>query len=95
MASVSPQQMGKAAGTFNIVRQIGGALGIAILAAVFAAHGNAASPIAFTDGFAAAIVAAAAMAFLGAACGLFAAGRRQVVAPDPTADGTAQVAGVA
>jgi len=102
MASVSPQQMGKAAGTFNTVRQIGGTLGIAILAAVFAAHGDVTSPDSFTDGFAAAMVAAAAMAFLGAASGLFAAGRRPVVAAEATGTGTdagtgtgtAEVAGV-
>ena len=40
MTSVPPPLMGKAAGTFSTVRQLGGALGIAVLAAVFAAHGT-------------------------------------------------------
>jgi hypothetical protein len=80
MSTVPVALMNKASGTFNTVRQVGGALGIAILAAVFAAHGNDRSPLAFANGFAAAIVAAAVMAFVGAASGLFAPGRKPVVA---------------
>jgi len=76
MTSVPPAMMGKAAGTFSTVRQLGGALGIAVLAAVFAAHGSDLTPNGFADGFSAAMVAAALMAFGGAATGLFAPGRR-------------------
>jgi EmrB/QacA subfamily drug resistance transporter len=81
MAAVAPSSMGKAAGTFNTLRQLGGALGVAILAAVFAAHGSDRSPAQFADGFSAAIVASAVMALLGAAAGLLAPGRRR--APEP------------
>ena len=77
MTSVPPAAMGKAAGTFSTVRQLGGALGIAVLAAVFAANGSDRSPVEFADGFSAAITAAAIMAFLGAASGLLAPGRRR------------------
>jgi hypothetical protein len=73
--------MNKAAGTFSTVRQVGGALGIAILAAVFAAHGSDRSALSFTDGFSAAMTAAAVMAFAGAASGLLAPGRRAPAAP--------------
>ncbi|MCU1613763.1 MAG: drug resistance transporter, EmrB/QacA subfamily [Frankiales bacterium] len=76
MASVPTASMSKAAGTFSAVRQVGGVLGIAILAAVFAAHGSDRSPREFADGFAAAMVAAAILALLGAASGLLAPGRR-------------------
>ncbi|MDT4894880.1 MAG: hypothetical protein QOE97_3915 [Pseudonocardiales bacterium] len=76
MTSVPPQSLGKAAGTFSTLRQLGGALGIAILAAVFAANGSDRSPAQFADGFSAAIVAAAVLAFAGAAAGLLAPGRR-------------------
>ncbi|GAA5178934.1 DHA2 family efflux MFS transporter permease subunit [Rugosimonospora acidiphila] len=79
MTSVSPASMGKAAGTFSSVRQLGGALGIAVLAAVFAANGSDRSPAQFADGFSAAILAAALMAFLGAVFGLFAPGRSSVM----------------
>jgi EmrB/QacA subfamily drug resistance transporter len=89
MTSVPPASMGKAAGTFSSVRQLGGALGIAIVAAVFAANGSDSSPAQFADGFSAAIIAAALMAFLGAACGLLAPGRRSVT------EGAAATAGAA
>jgi hypothetical protein len=89
MTSVPPSLMGKAGGTFSTVRQLGGALGIAVLAAVFAAHGSDQSPAGFADGFSAAMVAAALLALAGAATGLLAPGRRPAppatpaVAPTP------------
>jgi hypothetical protein len=46
---------------------------------VFAANGNATTPLGFADGFSAAMIAAAALAFAGAASGLLATGRR----PEP------------
>ncbi|MGX1471525.1 UNVERIFIED_CONTAM: EmrB/QacA subfamily drug resistance transporter [Streptomyces canus] len=75
MTSVPPQSMGKAGGTFSTVRQLGGALGIAVLAAVFAAHGSDRSPEEFADGFSAAIITSAVLAFVGAASGILAPGR--------------------
>jgi MFS family permease len=83
MTSVPPQSLGKAAGTFSTLRQLGGALGIAILAAVFAANGSDHSPTQFADGFSAAIIAAAVLAFAGAATGLLAPGRRSATATAP------------
>ncbi|WP_405885967.1 MFS transporter [Streptomyces longwoodensis] len=81
--------MGKAAGTFTTVRQLGGALGIAVMAAVFGSVGGEASPAAFTDGFSAAVTAAGALALVGAAFGLLAPGRRRAAVPDdPADDGT-------
>jgi EmrB/QacA subfamily drug resistance transporter len=91
MSSVPVSSMSKAAGTFSTVRQLGGALGIAILAAVFSAHGTDRSPLGFADGFSAAMIAAAVMAFAGAASGLLAPGRRRV--PGPAVGATAPVAG--
>jgi MFS family permease len=85
MTSVSPALMGKAAGTFSTVRQLGGALGIAVLAAVFAAHGTDKTPEGFADGFSAAMIAAALMALAGAVTGLFAPGRRPVPPAAPPA----------
>lgn len=77
MGAVPPASMGHAAGTFNTVRQLGGAIGIAILAAVFAAHATSSSALQFADGFAAAMTAAAMMAFVGAAAGLLLPGRQR------------------
>ncbi|MFF2550212.1 MFS transporter [Nocardia sp. NPDC058058] len=62
--------VGAASGTYNALRQLGGAFGIAVPAAVFAATGGYASARSFTDGFTAAIIAGALLALLGAAAGL-------------------------
>ncbi|MDT5015783.1 MAG: hypothetical protein QOD39_1943, partial [Mycobacterium sp.] len=84
MTSVPVHSMSKAGGTFSTVRQLGGALGVSVLAAVFAANGNALSPNGFADGFSAAMVAAAVLAFAGAASGLLAPGRPRVPQAAPT-----------
>ena len=68
--SVPPRYIGKASGTFNTLRQLGGAFGVAVLVAVFAAVGGYASPKAFSDGFAAAIGFSAVLALAGAFAGL-------------------------
>ena len=70
VGSVPPGDIGKASGVFSTMRQLGGAFGIAILAAVFAAAGSYASPPAFSDGFATAAAAAAGLALAGALAGL-------------------------
>jgi hypothetical protein len=62
--------IGAASGTFNTVRQLGGAFGIAITTAVFTAQGGLGSAKTFSDGFGAAIATAAALALVGAAIGL-------------------------
>ncbi|MET8874600.1 DHA2 family efflux MFS transporter permease subunit [Nocardia sp. NPDC004604] len=62
--------IGAASGTFNTLRQLGGAFGIAVPAAVFATIGGLDSEQAFSDGFVGAIGTAAALALAGAAIGL-------------------------
>ena len=47
IGAVPPAEIGKAAGTFNTLRQLGGTFGIAILAAVFTSTGSYASARAF------------------------------------------------
>jgi EmrB/QacA subfamily drug resistance transporter len=44
LSHLAPQHIGKASGTFTMVRQLGGALGIALAVAVFARQGSYASP---------------------------------------------------
>jgi EmrB/QacA subfamily drug resistance transporter len=70
MTSVPPQFIGKASGAFNTLRQLGGAFGVAVLVAVFASTGSYSSAQAFTDGFAAAIGACAALSLVGAVAGV-------------------------
>jgi hypothetical protein len=68
------------------MRQLGGAFGVAILAAVFAAAGSYASPGAFSDGFAPALGAAAGLALAGGLAALALPGRRSQVATAPVGD---------
>ena len=67
MSSVAPASIGKASGTFNMVRQLGGVFGVATLVAVFTGAGSYASVNTFSDGFTAALGVAAALSALGAA----------------------------
>lgn len=77
VSSVATSEIGKASGTFTMLRQLGGVFGVAILAAVFAGAGNFHSPQAFSNGFDAAIRVAAALALVGALAGLALPGRRK------------------
>jgi EmrB/QacA subfamily drug resistance transporter len=70
IAAVPTAAIGAASGTFNTVRQLGGAFGIAITTAVFTAGGGLGSATAFSDGFSSAIATAAALSFAGAVIGL-------------------------
>lgn len=66
VSAVAVSDIGKASGTFNMLRQLGAALGVAILATVFAGVGSFGSPQAFSNGFAPAMEVSAALSFLGA-----------------------------
>ena len=77
MTSVAPQHIGKASGTFSTLRQLGGAFGVALAVAVFAAAGGYASPAEFSDGFAAALAACAGLSLVGALAGLGLPARRR------------------
>ena len=83
MTAVAPADIGKASGTFNMLRQLGGVFGVAICAAVFAAHGGYASAAEFTRGFGPAMGACAGLALLGALAGLAIPRRREPVAVEP------------
>jgi EmrB/QacA subfamily drug resistance transporter len=83
MNSVPPAYLGKASGTFNSARQLGGVLGIAVLSAVFAANGSYSSARGFEDGAAPAMVVAAGLAFAGALAATLVAARRDPAAPAP------------
>ncbi len=50
LASVRPEQAGQASGANNAIREVGGVLGVAVLASVFTAHGGYTSPHAFLTG---------------------------------------------
>jgi EmrB/QacA subfamily drug resistance transporter len=73
--AVAANEIGQASGTFNMLRQLSGVFGVAILAAVFAGVGSFSSARAFSNGFASAISVAAALALVGAIAGLVLPGR--------------------
>jgi hypothetical protein len=78
------------------MRQLGGAFGVAVLGAVFAATGGYSTPAAFSRGFAAAFAVAAGLALAGAAAGTILPGRGNRPAATTTpagAHGATQVPG--
>jgi EmrB/QacA subfamily drug resistance transporter len=86
--AVKAGEIGKASGAFNMFRQLGGAFGVSILAAVFAATGSLGGARAFSSGFASALSVAAALSLLGAIVSLVLPGR-QAKEIEPTQSETA------
>jgi EmrB/QacA subfamily drug resistance transporter len=76
LQSVRPEEAGQASGATNAIRELGGVLGVAVLATVFSHHGSYASPAAYTSGMTAAIWVGAAVLLAGAVAALFVPGRR-------------------
>jgi EmrB/QacA subfamily drug resistance transporter len=50
LSSVRTDQAGQASGATNAIRELGGVLGVSVLASVFSSHGGYASPQSFVDG---------------------------------------------
>jgi EmrB/QacA subfamily drug resistance transporter len=83
--AVAASEVGQASGLFNMLRFLGGAFGVAILVAAFAATGSLASPADFGSGFTTAIFAAAGLSLAAAVAGLWQPRRRDVAEPQATA----------
>lgn len=64
--SVPQEQIGKASGANNTVREVGGALGIAVMTAIFTASGSYATGQAYVDGLNPAVLVAAGVLLAGA-----------------------------
>jgi EmrB/QacA subfamily drug resistance transporter len=80
-SNVPPADIGTASGAFTTMRQLGGAFGVAVLGAAFAATGSYASPSTFSHGFTTAFAAAAGLALAGAAAGTILPGLRGRASP--------------
>jgi EmrB/QacA subfamily drug resistance transporter len=76
MRSAPAPMIGKASGTYNTLRQLGGVFGLAICAAVFAARGGYGSPARFAAGFGPALGTCAGLAGVAVVAGLFLTARR-------------------
>ena len=70
LGSVADSEIGKASGTFNMLRYLGGVLGIAVAVAVFAANGSLGSAQEFSNGFVVALYVSATLSLAGAVAGL-------------------------
>ncbi|WLQ41334.1 DHA2 family efflux MFS transporter permease subunit [Streptomyces laculatispora] len=76
MSSVRPGEQGIASGANNALREVGGALGVAVLATAFSSQGGYDSPQTFTDGTVLAVWIGAAVVALAALVALMIPGRR-------------------
>jgi EmrB/QacA subfamily drug resistance transporter len=84
LGSVRQVEAGQASGATNAIRELGGVMGVAVLASVFTTHGSYASPQAYTDGMIPAVWVGAAVLAVGALVALLIprkAGRATAAAP--------------
>jgi hypothetical protein len=86
VGAVAVPDLGKASGTLSAIRQLGGVFGVALTVAVFARAGSHATPLAFSQGFAAANAVAAMLSLAGAGAGLFLPGTGGKARVAPSAD---------
>ncbi|HET9460694.1 MAG TPA: DHA2 family efflux MFS transporter permease subunit [Gaiellaceae bacterium] len=70
LSAVRPQEEGKASGANNSIREVGGVLGVAVLASIFARYGGYESPQTFTDGLVPALWIGAGVLAVGSAIAL-------------------------
>jgi len=70
LSSVRAEEEGKASGTNNAIREVGGVFGVAVLASVFSHYGGYASPQSFVDGLTIATWVGAAVVGAGAVIAL-------------------------
>jgi EmrB/QacA subfamily drug resistance transporter len=85
VSTSAPADIGRASGAYSTMRQLGGAFGVAVPAAVFGATGGYASAATFSDGFSPAIGTAAGLALAGALVGVLLPGTARPVRPAPGA----------
>jgi MFS family permease len=77
LSSVRPEEAGQASGATNAIRELGGVMGVAVLASVFSSHGSYASPQSYADGLQAALPYGAAVLAVGAVVALAVPGIRE------------------
>jgi hypothetical protein len=78
LTSIALEHVGKASGALSMIRQLGGAFGVAVQVAVFAAAGSYSSADTFIAGARPALGACAGLALLGATAGTALRPRRAV-----------------
>src|SRR5215208_7222389 len=77
LGAVRPQEAGQASGANNAIRELGGVLGVAVLAAVFTGAGGFETPQAFVDGLVPALWAGSGVLVAGGLIALLIPGKRR------------------
>jgi EmrB/QacA subfamily drug resistance transporter len=81
LSAVRPQEEGKASGTNNAIREVGGVFGVAVLSTIFSQSGSLGSTQGFVDGAVPALWVGAAVVAVGALVALMLPRRRRAVEP--------------
>jgi MFS family permease len=92
LGAVRPEEAGQASGATNTIREIGGVLGVAVLATVFSSNGGMVSPQAYVDGLVPAVWVGAAVLAFGALVALLIPRRTRVEVAETDRDGTSRAA---
>jgi EmrB/QacA subfamily drug resistance transporter len=90
LGAVRPEEAGQASGATNAIRELGGVLGVAVLAAVFTGAGGFETPQAFVDGLVPALWVGAAVLVAGGLVALLVPAKRKAAVesgavPEPVA----------
>jgi EmrB/QacA subfamily drug resistance transporter len=83
LSAVRSAEEGKASGANNAIREVGGVLGVAVLASVFSRYGGYESPATFNDGLVPAIWIGAAVVAAGAVAALLIPPKRRLERLEP------------
>ncbi|MDH6568449.1 EmrB/QacA subfamily drug resistance transporter [Streptomyces sp. SAI-117] len=86
MSSVLPREQGIASGANNALREVGGALGIAVMASIFSSQGGYESGQSFVDGLRPALVTGAAVVALAGVATLAIPSRKRGVSGEPSSE---------
>ncbi|MFF7642123.1 DHA2 family efflux MFS transporter permease subunit [Streptomyces canus] len=89
MSSVLPKEQGIASGANNALREVGGALGIAVMASIFSSQGGYDSGQSFVDGLRPALVTGAAVVALAGVAALLIPSRKRVVVTETSEEARA------
>ena len=71
LSSVRPHEQGQASGANNAIRELGGVLGVAVLASIFASYGGYRTSATFVHGMSTAVYAGGAIVAVGALAAAF------------------------
>jgi EmrB/QacA subfamily drug resistance transporter len=82
LGAVAPGDVGQASGVSNTMQRFGGAFGIALASAIFAAHGHLGTAASFTAGYRPAMLGAVAMSAAGSVAAIAIARRRPAAAAE-------------